>query len=87
MATTIAKKYIEGLGWGAEVESYDARDLVAGLRRPQIYGLRDHDRVLATCWIVYVNYREPREVGPSTIALVSKATGEVLYVGQAGDEG
>jgi hypothetical protein len=58
--------------------------LVAGTRPPKPYGVIGRD--LLTSWIVYVEGL-PAMLASSTILLVSRDTGQVLYFGSAGDEG
>jgi hypothetical protein len=51
-------------------------------RHPQVY----NGPSLAECWIAYVE-RPVRCLGDSSVVLISKTTGEVLYAGGANDEG
>jgi len=53
-------------------------------RRPCIYNYPDEK--MKNYWIAYVNI--PKEmISSSTILLISKETGEIIYVGSANDEG
>jgi hypothetical protein len=53
-------------------------------RQPLIYGF-EPDR-LKNYWIVYVE-TNVLTIKPSVVILVSKSTGEIAFVGSAGDEG
>jgi len=55
-------------------------------RLPFIYSFPDE--VLQDCWIAYVERSDRRMMlESSTVVLVSKVTGDIAYVGTAGDEG
>jgi hypothetical protein len=58
--------------------------LAAGTRPPMPYDVMGRDAL--TSWIVYLEGL-PAMLGSSTIALVSRDTGQVLYYGSANDEG
>ena len=51
-------------------------------RGPTLYNGPD----LTRCWIAYVETRR-HWLGPSTVILVDRITGDVLYAGSANDEG
>lgn len=54
-------------------------------RRPCIYGYSDEK--MKNYWIAYVNIPSKAMISSSTILLISKDTGVVIYSGSAHDEG
>jgi hypothetical protein len=54
-------------------------------RRPVTYSISNGD--LGNCWIVYFEQTKCLTLCSSTIMLISRATGEEMYFGGAGDEG
>ena len=53
------------------------------LRKPAAYACP----AAAGNWIVYLTLEPVFGLGPSTIVVVSKSTGTILFAGNAGDEG
>jgi len=58
--------------------------LATGTRPPMPYGVIGRD--LLTSWIVYLE-GVPAMLDSSTIILVSRSDGQILYCGSANDEG
>ena len=54
-------------------------------RRPCIYNYSDEK--MKNYWIAYVNIPSKEMISSSTILLISKETGEIIYAGSANDEG
>jgi hypothetical protein len=80
-ARAIADLTIRERGLGSGVRHLCLLEEIAW-RPPQVY----NGPSLAECWIAYVE-RPMTRLGASSIVLISKKTGEVLYAGGANDEG
>jgi hypothetical protein len=65
------------------LEVRDGDDWDPDLREPAAFGCP----ALAGNWIVYFTVEPIFGLGPSTIVVVSKSTGAILFGGSAGDEG
>ncbi|MBU4014258.1 MAG: hypothetical protein KJ550_12470 [Proteobacteria bacterium] len=84
-AFDIANKYVKTcpLEEGAGIRNIVSIEEIVW-RRPCIYNYSDEK--MKNYWIAYVNI--PKEmISSSTILLISKETGEIIYVGSANDEG
>lgn len=80
-ARSIAEGEVRAKGFGTGVRGvYLVQELPT--RRPNLYLGPPLDR----CWIAYVD-RSGLTVGSSSIVLIDRETGEVLYSGSANDEG
>ena len=66
------------------VRTVVSNDEVTG-RRPVPYIVGNIG--LDECWCVYFEQTDRRTLSSSTIMLISRATGEEVYFGSAGDEG
>lgn len=80
-AQAIADAYVRGVGWRYGVS--EVRRVGEVGRPPTLYNGPDMWR----CWLAYVDMRGSGWLGPSTVILINKETGEVLYAGGANDEG
>jgi hypothetical protein len=80
-AHAVAESTIRERGLGSGVRDLCLLEEISW-RQPQVY----NGPSLAECWIAYVE-RPMARLGASSIVLISKKTGEVLYAGSANDEG
>ena len=77
------------LMWHKEVSGYQIRSVLRleeiRARHPNVYGLSPED--LKTSWIAYLHDPSFFGLRSSTIIVISRATGRVIYLGSACDEG
>jgi hypothetical protein len=79
----------DALHFVAEGTAYDIDSVVTVEEvtgRPPVAYIASNESIV-DCWIIYLKPKRIAGLCPSTIALVSKATGNIVYLGSAGDEG
>ena len=80
-AANIARSYAIAHDLGESVRSVVLLQEITG-RVPMIYAV-----ALDNCWIAYIENRHPLKICSSTIVVVGREQGNVIYGGSAMDEG
>ena len=80
-AANIARSYAIAHDLGENVRSVVLLQEITG-RVPMIFTV-----VLDNCWIAYIENRHPLKICSSTIVVVGREQGNVIYGGSAMDEG